>query len=311
MVYDLLKKPSCLKERVICNLTPLHLVVIKHTCLEVLLDYSDEEILNQRDIHGFSALELAVFLSGDRCENKTSRTKCHRCTCANYVSMLIHKDSAIPLGDNFDELLSHSSQRCRLRYIRAMKDRRERLKQFACKYLPPQEQERLKLHDAFVLKTTSPAILSKHYGRETFQCFLRSVYSSQPYHILPLRYPRGFTNLRMQLCSTRSYFATCDLHLPQPFFLEWQSWEYLQWLERRGYSILSWESSSCWVTSLKNNTKQIWEMVQPISIVHRIMLDVTATAFGPHLPSEQSIKRAQVDETGLLPYFQELEQIEV
>jgi len=56
VVYDLVKKPSCLKERVICNLTPLHLAVIKQTCLEIPLNYSDEGILNQRDTHGFSGL---------------------------------------------------------------------------------------------------------------------------------------------------------------------------------------------------------------------------------------------------------------
>lgn len=60
---------------------------------------------------------------------------CRRCTCAECATILLKADCAIPESSSLQFILNGASKRCKLRYVRHMKDRRDRLKQLALENL--------------------------------------------------------------------------------------------------------------------------------------------------------------------------------
>ncbi|KAF5606219.1 ankyrin repeats (3 copies) domain protein [Fusarium subglutinans] len=121
--------PGALSERTLFGQTPLHLAANKASILQVLVDAADTGLLNQRDLSGRSALEVAVSLSGLKC--RESSRMCKRCTCAECALVLLEADCAVVTPWGLQTLLDSASKRCKQSYVRHMKDRRDRLKQLA------------------------------------------------------------------------------------------------------------------------------------------------------------------------------------
>ncbi|KAL2129428.1 hypothetical protein VTI74DRAFT_7822 [Chaetomium olivicolor] len=157
-------RPSSLRERNLLGQTPLHLAVDKPSCLRLIARAADHEILNQTDNSQTSALEKAIVLSGTLCKYEMARRRCRRCTCAESTIILLKADCAVPLSVRLSDLLGEASHRCRLKYIRAMRDRRERLKQLALDCLTPTEAGRLGLSEDGVLD---------HFAAETITLLQR------------------------------------------------------------------------------------------------------------------------------------------
>ncbi|CVK85069.1 uncharacterized protein FMAN_01987 [Fusarium mangiferae] len=141
--------PSTLSERNLFGHSPLHLAVGKSSILRVLVDAADIALLNWTDIQGYSALELAVSISGTNCREDSTRM-CKRCKCAECTVILMKADRMIPTS-TLERALEYASKRCKLRYLRYMKDRRDRLKRLALENLPKTDIEQLCLESKHVL----------------------------------------------------------------------------------------------------------------------------------------------------------------
>lgn len=140
--------PATLAERDLFGHTPLHLAADKPSCLRILVTAADTRILNETDRFGEpgkSALETAVLLSGLRCRGRGSRRMCRRCRCAECAVILLNADCALPVPENLLIIFRHASNRCKRRYVRHMKNRRDRLKMLALDNLPATEVEQLGL----------------------------------------------------------------------------------------------------------------------------------------------------------------------
>ncbi|KAH7141998.1 hypothetical protein EDB81DRAFT_899466 [Dactylonectria macrodidyma] len=164
--YLVRNHPTTLAERNLFGHTPLHLAADKPSCLRLLVEVADARLLNQTDdaseIGGFemSALETAVSLSGLRCREPTRRhRKCRRCRCAECTVILLKADCALPVSANLQGVFSPASKRCKLRYIRHVKDRRDRLKQLALENLPATEVDRLGLASKRVLDSLASQVI--------------------------------------------------------------------------------------------------------------------------------------------------------
>ncbi|OIW33499.1 hypothetical protein CONLIGDRAFT_180622 [Coniochaeta ligniaria NRRL 30616] len=114
--------PVTLAERNLFGHTPLHLAADKPACLQILVQAANPKLINQTDAYGYSALETAMALK-------------------------------------LDYLLDLASVRCKLRYIRHIKDRRDRLKQLALDNFPAMEIERLGLASGDVLDSLAPRVI--------------------------------------------------------------------------------------------------------------------------------------------------------
>jgi hypothetical protein len=148
--------PSTLSERNIFGHTPLHLAANKPSILRVLVEAADTALINQTDESDYSALEFAVSLSGLSCEEHM--WKCRRCRCAECAVILLKADCAIPVSSHLQIVLSNASERCKLRYVRYMKERRDRLKQLALNNLSRTDIESLGLESEHVLDSNAPEV---------------------------------------------------------------------------------------------------------------------------------------------------------
>ncbi|RYP92826.1 hypothetical protein DL770_000997 [Monosporascus sp. CRB-9-2] len=154
--------PATLAERNLFGHTPLHLAADKPSCLRILVEAADARLLNQTDIpgeFGKSALETAVFLSGLRCREHTDHRMCRRCRCAECAVILLKADCALPVSTGLQGVFRLASKRCKLRYIRHIKDRRDRLKQLALDNLPATEVKRLGLVSERVLDSLASRVI--------------------------------------------------------------------------------------------------------------------------------------------------------
>ncbi len=136
---------SVLGERNLFGHTPLHLAVENPEYLQLLVRAADSKLLNGIEHEGTSAIEIAVLVSGMICKQKTSNRRCRRCHCAKSTAILIGADCAVPVTRALQSMLKAASRRCKLRYVRAIKDRRQRLKQLALANLSTAEADRLGL----------------------------------------------------------------------------------------------------------------------------------------------------------------------
>ncbi|KAI0436950.1 hypothetical protein F4803DRAFT_197268 [Xylaria telfairii] len=161
--------PSTLAERNLLGHSPLHLAVDKPKFLRVLVQAADTTILNQASFgpNCRSILEAALVVSGElRCLEGHSSRRCRRCSCAESVVILLKADCALPVSETLQQSLNRASQRCKLKYIRHVKDRRDRLRQLALENLPPTEVDRLGLAPGHVLDSFAPQVvqlLQDHY----------------------------------------------------------------------------------------------------------------------------------------------------
>lgn len=156
--------PATLAERNVFGHTPLHLAADKPACLRHLVRAADTRLLNQKDSNdefGMSALEAALHFSGLHCRERTNNPDraCRRCKCAECAVILLQADCAIPTPANLTNLLSRTSKRCKLRYIRHMKNRRERLKQLVLNKLPAKEIALLNLAPDRVLDSLAAQVI--------------------------------------------------------------------------------------------------------------------------------------------------------
>ncbi|RYP45967.1 hypothetical protein DL768_007749 [Monosporascus sp. mg162] len=154
--------PATLAERDLFGHTPLHLAADKPSCLRLLVEAADARLLNQvdrPDEFGKSALETAVFLSGLRCRERTDRRMCRRCRCAECAVILLKADCALPVSAHLQGVFRLASKRCKLRYARHLKDRRDRLNQLALDNLPATEVERLGLVSERVLDSLASRVI--------------------------------------------------------------------------------------------------------------------------------------------------------
>ncbi|KLP00030.1 uncharacterized protein FFMR_02101 [Fusarium fujikuroi] len=141
--------PSTLSERNLFGHTPLHLAAGKPSILRVLVDAADIALLNLTNTQQFSALDLAVSVSGTNCREGRTRM-CKRCRCAECAVILMKADCMIRTS-TLKRVLVYASKRCKLRYLRYMKDRRDRLKRLALESLPKTDIEQLCLESKHFL----------------------------------------------------------------------------------------------------------------------------------------------------------------
>ncbi len=151
--------PSTLGERNLLGQTPLHLAIEKPTCLRLLVQAASDELLDATDHTDTSAINNALFLSGAQCKQGTRRRKCRRCRCAEPTAILVKAGCALPVSEFLYVFLDAASYRCKLRYIRAMRDRRETLKHLALANFSSAETERLGLSREAVLDSMAPEVL--------------------------------------------------------------------------------------------------------------------------------------------------------
>jgi hypothetical protein len=75
------------------------------------------------------------------------------------VAILLEAACALPVFANLQNVLNYASERCKLRYIRGIKDRRDRLKQLALDNLPATDLGRLGLTSQDVLDSAAPRVI--------------------------------------------------------------------------------------------------------------------------------------------------------
>lgn len=153
--YLLKNHPATLRERNIMGQTPLHLAARNPACLRLLVGAADTAVINQADCNGAPVLTYAMRLSRSRCRNDGE--PCSWCNCADSAVILLNADCAMNTGmESGLDILGRSSRRYRSRYLRHLKNRRERLKQLALKNLSILDHQRLKLQDGIVLDVHAP-----------------------------------------------------------------------------------------------------------------------------------------------------------
>lgn len=102
-------------------------------------------------------MEIALSLSGSHCRNGARRVRCRGCSCAESLTILLKANCAVSMVPS--SLLKQASQRCRLRYVRHLKDRRERLKRLALDSLSAAESQHLRLMGEGVLDEFAPQVV--------------------------------------------------------------------------------------------------------------------------------------------------------
>jgi hypothetical protein len=150
--------PATVNERNLSGQTPLHLAADKPSYLRLLMRTAGRALLEATDNADVSALIFALNLSGSVCREKTSHRICRQCECAECFMILFEEGNcAVPVPQNLQYLLKGASQQCRLEYARALKLRRDELKQLALDNLPADEAAKLGLHREGVLDYFAPS----------------------------------------------------------------------------------------------------------------------------------------------------------
>lgn len=153
--------PATLAEKDLFGHTPLHLGAGNPSCLRLLAEAADAALLNQQDNlakEGKSALETAVILGRLRCREPSSPRLCRRCACSECAVILLKADCALPAGECLQFIFNNASKRCKRKYIRHVKNRRDGLEQLALDNLTATEVERLGLASGRVLDALAPQV---------------------------------------------------------------------------------------------------------------------------------------------------------
>ena len=141
--YLLKYHPSTVDERNLLGQSPLHLAAGKPWCLRLLVEAADDELLNETDVEGLSAFEMALLVGCSRCQNRprlglSMNGRCRRCEGEECAGILLNAGCAVPVR-KLQHILDNCPSRCRLQYMRAIRDRRDRLKQLALEHLSAAE----------------------------------------------------------------------------------------------------------------------------------------------------------------------------
>lgn len=150
-------QPTALNERNELGQSPLHLAGDKPLCLQLLVEAAIPVQINQVDNYGWSALDTAMIVSSNLCNNNLEYGRCSRCNCADSVAILLKSDCAILMPHyGLQYILRASTTRCQSRYISHLKDRRRRLKQLALNNLPFSDIKALRLDSKEILDVYAP-----------------------------------------------------------------------------------------------------------------------------------------------------------
>ncbi|KAK2758044.1 hypothetical protein FQN54_004450 [Arachnomyces sp. PD_36] len=234
--------PSTLFERNVFGHTPLHLAADKPECLRILVKAVDARILNQVDagsceIDEYSAVELALKLSGMLCREPDPDRMCRRCKCAECTVILMGADDcALPVPAHLSLIFSYASKRCKLRYIRQMKARRDKLKQLALENLPITEVEQLDLSSERVLDAHAARVIQllQHEGVRVPEALAATRNGSSSVHEALSDYYDAKLFFRVGFYDTDSWF---NLEATAEFFLrDWRRkpLTHLYWLAMHG-----------------------------------------------------------------------------
>lgn len=161
------RHPAAINERNHFGHNPFHLAIANPACLQILTRVADRGALNEGDNDAFLPVEAALWWSGRTCKLKPFDRRhnlggpyyrgktCHRCHCAQSLVILLKADCGTPTQGHWrgglQRLLKNCSQRGKRRFIRAIKNRRERLKELALRNLPATDANRLGLRRDTVL----------------------------------------------------------------------------------------------------------------------------------------------------------------
>ncbi|VUC33350.1 unnamed protein product [Clonostachys rosea] len=152
--------PATLAERNLFGHSPMHLAADKPPMLRLMVKAADAGFLNQKlNESGMTPLETALMFSGLICrEQRDSQRMCRKCTCAESAVIILKADCAVPVPKILHTVLASASKRCRLKFIRHIKDRRDRLKQLAIDNLPAAVLSQLGLSPEHVLDSLAPRV---------------------------------------------------------------------------------------------------------------------------------------------------------
>lgn len=150
--------PSAIQESNIDGETPLHLAADKPEYLQLLVRFADDRALNRVNSARQSPADYALYLSGNNCRAGGDELCDPQCPCTSCLDILFHADCTLPITAGYSLTLSlalvcfnYGSKRGRLKYVSALEDRRERLKNLALQHLPPSQAKEFGLMDEKVL----------------------------------------------------------------------------------------------------------------------------------------------------------------
>ncbi|KAK6063243.1 hypothetical protein SCUP515_12566 [Seiridium cupressi] len=151
-VESLLKKwPHMVKEKNLYGQTPLHFAADRPTSLKLLLAVSKQETLNEPDNSKHTAIIYAISSSSWDCRAARGK-RCRKCNCAESTVMLLNADCAITLpAKALHSILLDCSRSCKIRFIKGLKNRRERLEKLALENLSDLEKSAMALGSGHVL----------------------------------------------------------------------------------------------------------------------------------------------------------------
>ncbi|KAK3897789.1 hypothetical protein C8A05DRAFT_47707 [Staphylotrichum tortipilum] len=222
--------PSTLGERTLFGQSPLHLAVKHPSCLRLLVRAAGRSLLDLTDDDDTSALEAAVKFSSAQCNQKRFGRRCRRCHCAESATMLIKAGCAIPVTRKLHDVLRSASLRCKRRYIRCIRDRREDLKRLARDNLSIKEAEGLGLFKKKVLDSFMPQVvrLLEQRGVEVPELLSQPTTRVAPINYADLFFKMGF----------HDFDFSQQAHAENQY-LRYHNVAYLRWLDEHGVDILS------------------------------------------------------------------------
>ncbi|KAK8061164.1 hypothetical protein PG997_015385 [Apiospora hydei] len=126
--------PGSLLETDVYMQSPLHLAAAKPEILSLLAQVADIDTLEEVNITGTSALEVAMIRSGDRCIHGTGNKRCRRCGCTECVEILLKAGCCVRMhaldeydaGLNLQEVMEPASELARRLYVYEMQEVRRR-----------------------------------------------------------------------------------------------------------------------------------------------------------------------------------------
>lgn len=155
--------PSMAKEKNIHGQIPLHFAVENPRCLQLVLS-SDRNVLNEPDNNNHAAIHYALYFSLENCRS-SYRIHCRRCNCAEPTVMLLKADCAVWVLPDLYAQLRDCSQRCKKRFIKGLRNRRDRLEQLAMESLPNYEMGAMELGSGCVLDIHAASVVELLVGR--------------------------------------------------------------------------------------------------------------------------------------------------
>lgn len=126
--------PGSIAEIDVFGQTPFHLAAANPWILEVLLEYGDCNILDRRDLSGFTAIEIAMVHTSDYCVNGKAHNECdgNECGCCLCVDLFfgvecnvrMHEMTTTDPAPELFNFLTQASELARQKYVQYMGKRR-------------------------------------------------------------------------------------------------------------------------------------------------------------------------------------------